>query len=153
MVHTADEWPWSSYGVTIGKIKALEWLRTDWLLSSFGVTKKVAIEGYKRFVSEGKGQPSPWKELRNQVYLGDENFVSELQGLIEGDKELSEVPISQRRPRPLSLADYKLNASSRNEAIFLAYLSGGYTQKDIGDYFGLHYARVSKIVKMAKGKT
>ena len=41
-----------------------------------------------------------------------------------------------------------------------AYATGGYTVQDIGDYFGLHYLRVSKIVRAesqyrsrAKGKT
>jgi len=33
----------------------------------------------------------------------------------------------------------------------IAYKSGGYTLKEIGEYFGLHYSRVSRIV--AKGKT
>ena len=27
-----------------------------------------------------------------------------------------------------------------------AYKSGGYTLKDIGEYFGLHYSRVSSVV-------
>ena len=40
-----------------------------------------------------------------------------------------------------------------NESIHDAYLSGGYTQKEICDYFGLHYIRVSRIIKMAKGTT
>ncbi|HAU68079.1 MAG TPA: hypothetical protein DCW52_06730 [Gammaproteobacteria bacterium] len=75
-----------------------------------------------------------------------------MQGLIEGDKELSEVPIPQRRPRPLPI-NYESSALNRDDAIYLAYLSGGYTLKEIGDYFGLHYSRVSRIVKRAKGKT
>lgn len=64
----------SSYRATIGKSKTPDCLQTDWLLASFGATKKTAIESYKRFVSEGKNQPSPWKELRNQVYLGGESL-------------------------------------------------------------------------------
>jgi REP element-mobilizing transposase RayT len=151
MVHTAGEWPWSSYRATIGKVKRFEWLQTDWLLASFGGTSKTAIEAYKKFVSEGKGQPSPWQELRNQVYLGGTEFISQMQGLIEGDKELSEIPISQRRPRPLAIKNYESSALNRDDAIYLTYLSGGYTLKEIGDYFGLHYSRVSRIVKRAKG--
>lgn len=44
--------------------------------------------------------------------------------------------------------------------IAAAYASGGYTMQNIGDFFGLHDSRVSKIVaaaeqatKKAKGKT
>ncbi|NEV65393.1 addiction module toxin RelE, partial [Thiorhodococcus minor] len=43
-----------------------------------------------------------------------------------------------------------------DQAIAAAYASGGYTLKQIGDYFGLHYARISRIVRAAekaKGKT
>ena len=32
-------------------------------------------------------------------------------------------------------------------------LNGGYTQKEIGKYYGLHYARISRIIKKAKSKT
>jgi len=79
--------------------------------------------------------------------------VIQLQGLIDGDKELSEVPSSQRRPLPSSLEEYERLCSNRNNSIIKAYASGGYTQKEIGDYYGIHYSRVSKIIKMAKGKT
>jgi transposase len=40
--------------------------------------------------------------------------------------------------------------ADRDEAIATAYASGGYTMKEIGAYFGLHYARVSRIVQAAK---
>lgn len=52
-------------------------------------------------------------------------FVSHLQGLIEGDRELSEVPISQRRPKPLLINEYEIKTTSRDEAIYSAYMSGG----------------------------
>jgi len=65
-----------------------------------------AIDIYKQFVYDGKGQPSPWEQLKNQVYLGDDKFVESMQGLIEGDKELCEIPISQRRSKPKELPYY-----------------------------------------------
>lgn len=153
MVRFAIEWPWSSYRATIGQVKKPEWLEIDWLLAMFSKHKKASIEGYVQFVSEGKNQPSPWKELSNQVYLGGSDFVTQLQGLIDGDKELSEIPVSQRRPKPLALSDYEKEAQDRDGAIYLAYISGGYTLKNLGDHFGLHYSRVSRIVGKAKGKT
>ncbi|MEA3278662.1 MAG: hypothetical protein U9Q81_25865, partial [Pseudomonadota bacterium] len=39
----------------------------------------------------------------------------------------------------------------RDRAIAAAYASGGYTMQEIGDYFGLHYSRISKIVQAASG--
>ena len=76
-----------------------------------------------------------------------------LQGLIDKDKELSEIPSSQRRALQMSLEQYELEQGTRDQAIMLAYSSGGYTQKEIGDHFGLHYSRVSRILAKAKDKT
>lgn len=86
MVRSAKDWPWSSYRSTAGQSPALAWLNTECLLAAFGRTKARAVEGYKQFVSEGKNQPSPWRELRNQVYIGSDAFMKELDGLIDGDK-------------------------------------------------------------------
>ena len=153
MVQSAGEWPWSSYRATAGLSTGLPFLTTDWLLACFGHHKKHAVEGYKRFVSEGRGQPSPWESLRNQVYLGSEQFVEDMRSLIDGEKELSEVPVSQRRPLAEPLANYEKYAMDRNTAIVTAYESGGYTLKELGEYFGLHYSTVSGIVKNHKSKT
>jgi len=32
-------------------------------------------------------------------------------------------------------------------------MGAGFSLKEVGEYFGLHYATVSRIVKKAKGKT
>ena len=120
------------------------------ILAAFGKRKKIAIERYKKFVSEGKGQPSPWDSLQNQVYLGGEQFVEKMHSLIDGSKGLSEVPSSQRKPKPKELAYYKTSYQDRNSAIASAYRSGGYTMKEIGEYFGVHYSTVSGIIKNHK---
>ena len=130
-----------------------KYLNVDWVLSGFAKRRSLAIERYKRFVSEGKVQPSPWASLRNQVYLGSEQFVEKMQSLIERDKELSEVPTSQRRAKPKALEYYETANPDRNTAISPAYRSGDYTLKQIGDYFGLHYSTVSGIVRDYKPKT
>jgi len=69
MVQSAEGWKWSSYRETIKQVAISPWLRTDWILSGFGQSKGVAIEAYKQFVLEGKGQSSPWLHLKNQLLL------------------------------------------------------------------------------------
>jgi len=91
--------------------------------------------------------------LRNQVYLGSEAFVENVQAHIDREKELSEIPASQRRPVARSLEYYEQHNPTRNHAIIEAYRSGGYTLKQIGDYFELHYSTVSGIVRNHKSKT
>jgi transposase len=49
------------------------------------------------------------------------------------------------------LQNTRLDPIHLHEAIVNAYLSGGYIQKKIGDYFGLHYSQISRII--AKYKT
>jgi len=47
-------------------------------------------------------------------------------------------------------------ANERDEAIGRAYAGGGYGLNQIGDYFGLHYPRASRIQenrRLANGKT
>jgi len=153
ITRSARDWPWSSYRSTAGQSKGLKCLNVEWLLACFGKKKSVAIKRYKTFVSEGKGQQSPWALLRNQVYLGNEDFVAKMQALIDGDKKLSEIPISQRRPKPKKMKYYAASSADRNTAIVRAYQSGGYTLKQVGDYFGLHYSTVSGIVNNHKSKT
>lgn len=87
------------------------------------------------------------------MFLGGENFVEKLAPFLEDQKSLSEIPSSQRRGKPKRIKDYEKESSTRNEAIKSAYLSGGYTLKEVGDYFGLHYTTVSGIVKSHKSKT
>jgi putative transposase len=153
MARAAKDWPWSSYRATTGQVQGLECVNTDGLLAAFGKRKSTAIEQYKVFVAEGKGEPSPWAKLRHQVYLGSPPFVEKMQSLIDGDKELSEIPSSQRRSLPRTLVDYKLSNADRNTAICKAYQSGGYTSKAIGEHFDLHYSTVSGIVRDNKSKT
>jgi len=64
--------------------------------------------------------------------------------------------VAQRRKPAKSLEYYAQKYCDRNDAIERAYRSGGYTLKAVGDPFGLHYSRVSRIVtalEKAKGKT
>lgn len=129
---------------------------TDWILSAFGQRQSRARERYRAFVAEGKHQPSPWGQLRNQIYLGNDAFVASMQRRLSPDKDLSEIPAAQRRPPAKPLNHYARTYRDRDEAIREAFDSGGYGLKAIGEHFGLHYSRVSRIVNAggkAKGKT
>ena len=102
---------------------------------------------FRDFVAKGKNQPSPWAFLKNQIYPGDDRFVEKLQWKIEQDQDLSEIPSAHKRPLAQSLDYYERKGKNRNLAIVLAYQSGGYTMKEIGEYFGVHYSRVSRVLK------
>jgi hypothetical protein len=147
MVRSAKDWPWSSYRATAGWITAPPWLQTDWMLTTFASRRKTACERYCTFVSEGKKQSSPWAYLSNQVFLGDERFVTEMQALIDPEKSLAEVPLGQKRKMAKPLGDYQMQYRSRDDAIYQAYRSGGYKMAELAEYFGLHYSSISKIIR------
>ncbi|WP_126455863.1 REP-associated tyrosine transposase [Sulfuriflexus mobilis] len=156
MVRAAKEWPWSSYRATVGQRVPQKWLHTDWILSAFAKQKKTAMTRYKTFVSEGKHQPSPWEQLKNQIFLGDEAFVENMLCKMSPEIKLSEIPAAQKRTPPKPLSFYEKKFPDRNTAITHAYRSGGYSMEEVGEYFGLHYSRVSRIIRnveMAKDKT
>ncbi len=150
------DWPWSSYRQTAGINVSSDWLTTEWLLAAFGKRLGHAQQKYREFVAEGKGQPSPWESLQNQVFLGSDDYVEKLLKDIDAKRDLSERPKSQRRAKAKPIEWYKAHSATRDEGIEFAYSSGGYSMKEIGVYYGLHYSRVSRILssrRKAKGKT
>lgn len=147
MVRSAKDWPWSSYRATAGQVNAHPLLTTDCILSNFGKRKKEAQEKYKDFVQEGKGQPSPWESLKNQIYLGSDEFVDEMQSKIDSDQSLKDIPRPQKNSPIKPLIFYKEKYQDRNKAMAEAYRSGHYTLAEVGDEFGVSYATVSRAVK------
>lgn len=146
MVKSPGQWPWSSYRATIGKAPKPNWLNVDFLLSQFGARKGEARASYVRFVAEGKNQPTIWRELRGQIYLGDEAFVKKLhQRHRPDDRHLKEVPRAQRRAPAKPLAHY-VRMPDPKLAMRHAYASGDYTLLQIAEHFGVHYSTVSRTV-------
>ncbi|MCP4259436.1 MAG: MarR family transcriptional regulator, partial [Planctomycetes bacterium] len=99
------------------------------------------------FVSEGHGQPQIWAQLKQQIYLGDEDFVTRMQQLRLADDDLSEVPVAQRRAPAKPLAAYASQADDPKQAMAAAYRAGDYTMKEIARFFGVHYSTVSRAVQ------
>ena len=150
MVRSAREWPWSSYRGTAGQAVGASWLSTDWILSHFGRTRARAEAAYREFVSEGRTQPRIWEQLQQQVYLGSDAFIRQVQKRKSTTDDLSEVPKTQRRLPAKSLTWYARTNRDPHQAMAQAYTSGGYTLKAIGSHFGVHYSTVSRAVRKAE---
>lgn len=101
MVKRPQDWRWSSYRATAGFASAADWLDVAWVLGQFGHRARTA---YRRFVSEGIGQASPWEHLRGQIWLGGEEFRKRMGKLVQG-KPLSNVAKAQQRPLRLTAAE------------------------------------------------
>ena len=152
MVRRAEEWRWSSYRATAGYDEKEACLTTEWILAVFANTKNEAQQRYRDFVTAGKGQPSPWQQLKNQIYLGDEGFVNDMQCKLDPAQSLKDIPKKQKRAPAKPLAYFAKHYKTRDESMAYAYLSGHYTLAQVGEYFGLSYASVSRAVKRLEKK-
>ena len=151
LVRSPHGWRWSSYRATAGLVDAPVWLRTDWLLESFCSEQAAASHAYQRFVHEGLREPPLWEQLKQQMYLGDDEFVTSTQARAASNGQPEEVPAAQRRPVPRSLCSYEQESPDREQAIIAAYRSGGYSMRTIARHFGLHRSRISQILAESDG--
>ncbi|MBS3908806.1 MAG: transposase [Actinobacteria bacterium] len=163
IVDKPEKWPYGSY-CTYAGLNSSSFLHTDYTLSRFGRTKKKAQLAYRDFVAEGIGKPSPWSSLVGQIYMGSENFLSELEKSLREKDICEEVPVSQRYPvrptmdkilelvakfygvDPVDTKTPRAKGAARDTAIYLCRQLGGYDLKTIAGRFKMSYPRVSQIV-------
>jgi succinate dehydrogenase flavin-adding protein (antitoxin of CptAB toxin-antitoxin module) len=156
LVKKPEQWRWSSYAATVGRVRKPAFLTMDWILSQFSRRKRAAMEKYRKFVMEGIDKDSPWEELKGQIFFGTEEFVNKLSGSIDDKENLKEVPKLQRyAARPLLRELFKEKKEEKGKAeentIYDAYVRYGYTMKEIAEHLGFHYATISRIIKRVEG--
>ena len=147
MVATASDWIWSSYRATICETKSPTWLASNHILALFSTEVLSAIKKFQNFVALGILSESPWHSLKNQIYLGSDHFVKDMQSKINPQKNLNNFPKPQYLVQPHSLQHFEQQSINRDEGIIMAYNSGGFSMAEIGKHFSLHYSRVSRIIK------
>ena len=109
-----------------------------------------AISAYIKFVGDGINKRI-WDDLQHQIFLGNDDFVEKHQLKAELlEEDLSEIPLQQRAIKVLTLDEYQSKYPDQHQAIYHAYKSGHYTQKQIGKHFKLHYSRISQIISKLK---
>ena len=142
-------WAWSSYGATVGTSPTPVWVATDGLLAEFGKRRTVARQKYQQFIAEGMSAESIWKDLKGQIYLGDDEFVERMQSkLAERDEDVNIPRVQQRRPAP-KLSAIRRQHKNRDQAIRAAYDTGAYSYQQIAKEFGVHFTTVGRIVRQA----
>lgn len=145
MVGDTVDWPCSSYRAMVGESVCPSWLERDWLPGQFAKRRATAVRRYIDFVRDGVGQPSLWGELQGQVFLGSDAFVERMKARLP-DTDLREVPRMQKRGTPPSLDSFT-DGLDAHAGMVAAYRTGGYSMKEIGDAFGVHYATVSRAIR------
>lgn len=147
MVKHPQLWVWSSYGAMIGKAAPLAWLTTDDLLAEFGKSRAGARRKYQEFITEGMGSESIWKDLKGQIYLGDDDFVEQMQEKLRGRARDVNIPRVQQRGAALKLSSIRRQYPNRDEAMRAAYETGVYSYQQIAKEFGVHFTTVGRIIR------
>jgi putative transposase len=153
-------WPWSSYAAHVGQTPTPPWLDSDGL-HSFMLGRAVAgpadsrsaALAYARHVADGVGR-SLWETaLRQQVYLGDEDFVEKMQRRADpSGKDAAksrEIPKTQRLA-PRTFQQCLAAAPTREAALLVAYRNHGITMTALAAELGLSVSRISRLIARAE---
>ena len=82
-VASVEDWHWSNYLATTGRMPCPHWLHDAAVVGLFG--KGVAgRRAYERFVAEGLKKPSPWETIKGQIYLGSDAFHAQMKKRLGG---------------------------------------------------------------------
>ncbi|MFH1438015.1 MAG: hypothetical protein ABIJ56_20065, partial [Pseudomonadota bacterium] len=144
-----------SYRATIGLEKKPEFLCADWILGQFRETRGEAIEAYKCFVNETSCMEMPTKEVKGDIFLGDDAFIEDVRGKLACTDKIKKVARIQRmesRPELFEIFQGTATKAQRNEKIFLAHKRYGYTLTEVSRFLKIDLSTASKGMKFLHGK-
>jgi len=150
MVEDASQWPWSSYGAMVGMESTPSFLSVEPVLELFSANRGKAKQLFANFVAEGVNRESIWSELKQQIFLGHDDFVSNVQGKAKGLCLDSNIPKAQQLAPAKSLQEIAEIHKERNFAMLAAYQTGVYSYSQIADYFNVHFTTVGRIIRAEK---
>ena len=177
LVATPVAWSWSSCRTHVGLAPAPAWLDTQGmhaqLLGRACKDPSDTARAAQRYAALLGSEPvlQLWPQaLRQQIYLGDDAFVSRMQALASPQAAAdAEVPRTQRRPprgaggavddNQMLKASWSARGADRSVALWRAYTEEGVTMTALAARCGLSVSRVSRLIAAvqaeagAKGKT
>lgn len=158
LVAHAPDWPWSSCRAHLGLAEPVAWLGSLGLWG-YVLGRPVETAGdmqracalYAELIATPE-EASLWDiGLRNQIYLGDAQFVSRMQALATpAHAAAKDVPRAQRTGPPRDLAAWLAEHETREEALWMAARHGGITMTAMARELGLSVSRVSRLIARAE---
>lgn len=166
MVAAAGDWEWSSYRAHTGQVAAPAWLDSD---SAFGAVlgrqvdhaeaakadRDVAALRYAQWVLSAPPESLWDSALRQQIYLGDADFVDRMQALAKDASASSkgkskgsnfrQVPKAQR-VKVLTMAQWLKCSDGTAHALWRGHIEGGLTMTAMAAEMGKSVAWVSKMI-------
>ena len=168
LVDRPEDWRWSSYHATSGRMQPPPWLQTQWTLSQFGRGAAEGRRAYIAFVETAIGRPAATGPIRNQIFMGGDDFLTRMQQLLEGRAWDNEIAIAQQTPNAPGLGDIERAVSQawglavsqlrrrrgghpKLAAIYLARKLTHLRLREIAEAFGVGRGRVGNVVAEVEG--
>jgi REP element-mobilizing transposase RayT len=176
LVNDAVDWPWSSCRMHLGIEARPAWLDSRVLLAqllgrdiSATADEQAARQTYAQWLRAGRDTPLWPLALRQQIYLGDADFVERMQAWAasapgaaqqdDGQEQATSqpagisaaagtVPRAQTRP-PQTLQQWLEASPSRAQGLRNAHVEGGHSLTAMARELGLSVSWVSRLVSSA----
>ena len=171
IVQRLTDYPWSSYPLYAYRKKAPKWLKTGLILSQYST--KNPHQAYRRKVQNYAGEEqSLFEDLRYGLFLGTKSFADTLKKRFVKTSPQSELPQQVKLSKDVdaattitklvqalncrvdhfreSLRISKADKMNRDLMLYLLWHSGLYTNRQIGELFGLSYSSVSRRAAIAR---
>lgn len=154
LVAQASDWAWSSYRAHAGLAQPLDGLDVqrlhDFMMERPCRSAQDHAHAAQRYVQAVQAGPHErlWEDgLRQQVFLGDADFVMRMQALAD-DRALAarDIPRAQRAAT-CTLQDWLDTSPSRDAALWGAYRESGLTMTAMAAELGLSVSRISRLLR------
>jgi putative transposase len=157
IVAAPGDWPWSSYLVYVDESMPPPWLDTaglhGYLLgreAKSAADRRRAAARYASLVAAGRDEALWDSALRQQIFLGDGDFVARMLALAEPRRaQVVDVPRVQRteqRRIKRSLDQWLKECATREQALWSAYTRSGLRMTEMARQMGLSVSRVSRLI-------
>lgn len=160
LVARAADWAWSSHRALTGLAEAPQWLVAGplhaLLLGREPTTAgdvQSAARAYAEWVDADAGVPLWATGLRQQIYLGDERFVQQMQARAGAQRLAADQVPRRQRAAPQTLQQWLARCATREEALLRAHRESGLAMAAIAREMGLSPARVSQLIARAERAT
>jgi putative transposase len=158
MVERPDAYAWSSYRALVGLDKPVRWLDAQAVYDQLCPGKSLgrAARVYAEFVADGHGVRLWDESLKQQIYLGDDVFITRMQAHsgVPGGSRSANISKVQKSAPPLDVRveEYARveggfgSKAERNKKIAQAFFEGGHSQTAIARAFEVSGSTVSRVI-------
>lgn len=174
LVERLVDYPWSSYRFYAYRKKPPGWLNTQTLLDQLsGSDRRKAYRNKVQHYSDEADRI--WEDVKHGLVYGGQDFVASLKDRFLKDERDAELPqhnslfrdhssIEQRLQAVSKRLDFDLDAArkakriragdkdKRDLLVYLMWKTGCFSNKEIGEHFGLTYSAVSRQVKIMNAR-